>query len=560
MRRKLFGKKRHSQEIFPDEILIDAANVAELDQDQFEGRIEQPLSRKSLLGAGAVAILVAVVLLGRAGDLQVLNGVAYAKQAEENQLAQTYIFADRGLITDRTGRELAWNDRTTLDDDFAARVYATYRGIAHAVGYVRAPAKDSSGFYYRNSFEGVDGAEKAFDKLLAGQNGITLTETDARGKVVSESKVSPPQTGQKIALSLDAVVTQDLYDSLKAHADAAHAVGAAGLVMDVRTGELLALTSYPEYESEAMVSGDKTAIGSYNTDKRLPFLNRATDGLYAPGSIVKPLMAAAAIAEGVIDEHKQILSTGKLVVPNPYNPDQPTIFKDWRVNGWTDAREAIAVSSDVYFYEVGGGFGDQQGLGIARIGQYLRMFGFGGDAGLGGFSEVKGTIPSPEWKALNFPDDPTWRIGNTYHTAIGQYGTQVSPLQAVRYIAAIANGGTLPTPSLTASTTPQGTKVPIDAHSLQVAREGMRLGVTNGIATAINFPFVHAAAKTGTAQIGAHNEYQNAWMVGFWPYENPKYAFAVVLERMPAGTQIGGSAVMSDFLNAVERDAPQYLQ
>ncbi len=559
MWRRSYGRKKH-QEIDPDEIFIDAANVSEFDRDQFEGRMERPLSRQTFFAASAIAVLFVVLLLGRAGNLQLINGVALAKQARENQLENKVLFADRGVLSDRTGRPLAWNNRETLEEEYAARLYAEFRGLGHALGYVKSPAKDSAGFYYRDTYLGVDGAEKAFDERLKGANGVTLTETNARGEVVSEAAIQPPEAGEKLVLSVDAVVTEGLFDALAGRARAAGAQGAAGVVMDVRTGELLAMTSYPEYSSEKMVEGDSVAIKSYNSDRQQPFLNRATDGLYAPGSIVKPLMVAAALTEGVIGEYKQILSTGALTLPNPYDPSKPSIFKDWRVNGWTDAREAIAVSSDVYFYQVGGGFQDQPGLGITRIDDYLRRFGFGEDAGLAGFSEAGGTIPTPEWKALNFPNDPDWRLGNTYHTSIGQYGTLVTPLQAARMTAAIANGGTLLTPSLLASTSPRGSKVEVDAHALQVAREGMRQGVTTGIATAVNFPFVQVAAKTGTAQVGTRNENQNAWMVGFWPYDNPKYAYAVVLEKMPAGTQVGGSAVMNEFFNYLQVHAPQYLK
>src|SRR3989344_619480 len=560
MRRWYTRTKKGSPEIYPDEVFIDAANISQFDTSQFEGRIERPLSRRSFAVAGGVFALAATLILLRASDLQLLHGTAYAKQARENQLEQQVIFADRGVIKDRAGRPLAWNDRPAVNEqDFATRVYSPYRGIAHVLGYIKPPAKDSSGFYYRDSYVGVDGAEKAFDDTLKGENGLTITETDARGGVVSSSAVRTPKMGATLALSVDAVVSEGLYDSLALHASAARAVGAAGVIIDVRTGELLALASYTEYSPQTLLGGDPAAVTAYTADRRLPFLNRATDGLYAPGSILKPLVAAAALAEGVIDENKQILSSGQLVVPNPYNPDKPSIFKDWRVNGWTDARRAIAVSSDVYFYEIGGGFESQPGLGIGRIDSYFKLFGFGSDAGLRGFSEAPGTIPTPEWKAATFPEDPAWRLGNTYHTAIGQYGTLVTPLQAVRMVAAISNGGMLLTPTLVASSTPRGSSIPIDAHALEVAREGMRQGVTSGIATAVNFSFVHVAAKTGTAQVGVHNEYQNAWMVGFWPYENPHYAYAVVLERMPAGTPIGGSVVMSDFFRFLETHAPGYL-
>jgi penicillin-binding protein 2 len=133
-------------------------------------------------------------------------------------------------------------------------------------------------------------------------------------------------------------------------------------------------------------------------------------------------------------------------------------------------------------------------------------------------------------------------------------------LQAVRMAAAIANGGTLLTPTLVASSTPQGKKLSIDEHALTVAQEGMRMSVTEGIAGAVKLPFVSVAAKTGTAQVGVRNEYYNSWMIGYWPYDNPRYAYAVVLDRLPAGTAIGGSAVMSDFFNAMEAQAPQYLR
>lgn len=560
MLRWWFRRGTIRSEIHPDEILIDSENVSEFDTDQFEGRIERPIKRSQLAAAGGAIAVIVVLLFVRAGMLQVVHGQEYATQAEQNQLAEQTIFADRGAIVDRNGVQLAWNERERVEDDFAKRVYASMRGLAHAVGYTKAPAKDSSGNYFRTIFEGLDGAEQAYNDILGGQNGLELTETNALGEVVSQATTRAPVAGDTLRLSLDAKVTEGLYDILAKNASAANFQGAAGVIMDVRTGELVALTSYPEYDQNSMAQGEREAIASYNSDKRQPFLDRAIDGLYAPGSIIKPIMAAAGLTEGVITPQTLITSTGQISIPNPYDPSKPTVFRDWRVNGTMTVRDAIAVSSDVFFYEVGGGFGAQKGIGIANIDKYLKMFGYGTDAGLKGFSSKSGTIPTPEWKAATFPNDPTWRIGNTYHTAIGQFGTQVTPLQAVREAAALANGGTLITPTLLASSTPQGTKIPIAADVMQVVREGMRQGVTSGIATSINFPWVHAAAKTGTAEIGLKNEYWNAWMIGFWPYENPKYAWAIVLDRGPAHTSTGGNAVMSQFFTWMHDNAPEYLQ
>ncbi len=571
-------RRRLVEEIHPDEILIDSSNLPEFDRDQMEGRIERPFGRRSFIAAGAVVALVLILLLARAGVLQLVRGTAYAKMSEDNQLSNQVLFADRGIITDRNGTPLAYNSRTTMLDttdststnptegdasstpqEFATRVYADYRGLAHVVGYAQPPAKDSYGVYFRNTFLGVDGAEKAFDAQLGGKNGEKLTETDAHHKTIAESVVNDAVPGQQITLSIDADVTQGLYDAIAERAQSSNFQGGAGVLIDVQTGQILAMTSYPEYSQNAVESGDATVLKQLFSNKQQPFLDRAVDGLYAPGSIVKPVVGAAALTEGVISPDKQILSTGSISLPNQYDPAHPSVFHDWRANGWVDVRHAIAVSSDVYFYEVGGGFEGQPGLGVDRLDKYFRMFGFGQDAGLAGFSSKTGNIPTIAWKAATFPNDPTWHVGDTYHTAIGQYGMLVTPLQAAREAAAIANGGTLLTPSVLASSTPQGQKLAISPDALEVVREGMRLGVTDGIAQAVKLDAVHVAAKTGTAQVGMHNEFVNSWMIGFFPYEHPRYAYAVVLERGPAGTLMGSPAVVGTFLQWMVAHEPQYL-
>ncbi len=452
-------RRRGGSEIQPDEILIDSSNLPQFDTAHMEGRIERPIGGRALLFTGIFVGLLLMVYAGRAADLQFLNGTAYAKQAAENQLTDQVLFADRGIITDRDGRELAYNTRTSVTDDFAQRVYGAYRGLAAVVGYVRPPAKDSSGVYYRTAYEGVDGIEHALNSALSGTNGSVLTETDAKGDIVSQSEKVLPQPGAQVTLSIDAQVTQALYDAIAARVQSSNFQGGSGVIMNVQTGELLALTSYPEFSMQDLSDGDTQALQAALADPEQPFLNRAVDGLYAPGSIVKPFVAVGALTEGVIDENKQILSTGSISIPNPYNPSQPSVFKDWRPQGWINMRQAIAVSSDVYFYEVGGGYQDQPGLGITNLDKYFNLFGLGEPTGLAGFDEPSGTIPTPAWKAANFPDDPTWRVGDTYHTAIGQYGVQVTPLQMVRAVAALSNGGTLLTPTLIASSTPQGTKL-----------------------------------------------------------------------------------------------------
>jgi len=221
-------------------------------------------------------------------------------------------------------------------------------------------------------------------------------------------------------------------------------------------------------------------------------------------------------------------------------------------------RRALAVSSDVYFYVIGGGYASQRGLGIAKIDEYAKKFGFSLPTGIVLGNEPDGTIPTPEWKREVFDD--AWRLGDTYNTAIGQYGFQVTPLQVVRYVSAIANGGNLLTPQLVAGARPAGKSVGISDSDLQIVREGMRASVTDGgTAAALNMGGIDIAGKTGTAQVGKHNEYMNSWAIGFWPYENPRYAFAVVLEKAPANTLSGASPAMAPFFYWLKDTKPEYI-
>ena len=293
-------------------------------------------------------------------------------------------------------------------------------------------------------------------------------------------------------------------------------------------------------------------------------LNRAVGGLYTPGSIVKPVFAIAALQEKIISPEKAILSTGKLVLPNPYNPDNPSIFRDWTVHGWVDMRTAIAVSSDEYFYTIGGGFQGQRGLGIAKIDEYSRLFGMEEKTGIDLKGEVEGVIPTPQWKERIFGEDDPWRIGNTYHTSIGQFGFQMTPLQAVRFTAAIANNGKLLKPQLLASSTAQFREIDIPEAYFQIAREGMRMAVISdrpdATVKALNIGGIQISAKTGTAQLGYNNEFMNSWSVGYWPADNPKYAYAVVLEKAPAGTNSGAAPGLQPFFYWLIANHPEYIQ
>ena len=569
------NRRRKYHEIDPDEVLMDAHNISQFDRDQFEGRIEKPISKPVLYSVLLTFLFIALIYIFQAGNLQLLHGSEYLNRSQANILRPVPIFAARGIIYDRNGLPLAWNapysfgTTTPVDAEsfVAERDYATTTGLSHVLGYVQYPSKDKNGFYYQEDFNGVDGVEKYYDSFLQGVNGSRLIEVDAHGKVVSENVVRPPEAGTSLNLSIDSRVQSALFNNIKDIATRVGFNGGAGIIMDVNTGEVLAMTSYPEYSSQVMSDKvDQSAIKNYFNDKNQPFLDRIVNGLYTPGSIVKPYLALAALTEHTMDPLKIIHDSGSISVKNPYNPAQVSVFRDWKALGDLDMRHAIAMSSDVYFYTVGGGFGDQQGLGITRLDKYFSMFGFGSTTLPSFFTGPIGLIPTPAWKQKTFGED--WYLGDTYHTSIGQYGFQVTPVQVIKAVSALANYGTFLTPTiLKIDQSDVNNNSPKIERTINLARsdydivhEGMRLGAEVGVAKALGVPYVEVAAKTGTAELGVSKANVNSWVTGFWPYQNPKYAFAIVMDHGSVTNLIGAAGVMRQQLDWMHINTPEYLK
>ncbi len=554
---RLFKKKRRERELAPEDIFLDSSNLPDFNKGTLEGRLEQPIAESQFVWLSGVLSILALVLFMQAGNLGIVHGSQYALQSEKNRLRPAILFAPRGAILDRNGTVLVSNE--AVDASTTERVYKS-PGFGHLLGYVSYPRKDSSGHYYDTDITGLAGAELAFNDRLAGKNGTILVEEDARGSVKSEGTIDPPVKGENIMLSIDARAQTAFYNAVSSLADKIPFQGGSAILMDVHTGEVLALVSYPEYNPNVLSAGGPSdVIASYSTDSRQPYLDRAISGLYTPGSIVKPLEAAGALTDGVITPETSVYSSGQISLPNPYDPKHPSIFKDWKALGLMDTRHAIAWSSDVFFYSVGGGFGNIKGLGIERLKYWFETFGLTRETGIELPREASGFVPDPAWKEEKYKEP--WRIGDTYHTAIGQYAMQVSPIEAARAIAAVANGGKLVTPTILANQPPRGESILVSPSALQVVREGMRLGATEGTSVGLNdLSFVHIAGKTGTAQLGFHNEYYNMWAVGFFPYENPKYVYAVVMEKGPAGNGIGAVYATHQALQALHASAPELFK
>jgi len=569
MRTPFFGSKKnrkHSKysraEIDPDEIFLDSRNLPDFNKHQLEGRIEKPISKKTMFFFGLVFFLAIMVFSYQAWNLQVTHGQEYAERSENNRMRKDALFSQRGVIYDRNNIILAWNEIAQKNPQgFAVRKYKEIDGLGHILGYLKYPMKDSSGIYYQDEFKGMDGVEKFFDNELSGKNGVKLIETDARGDVQSESIVELPENGKDLVLSIDSRLQEQFYGFIKALAQNVGFSGGAGIIMDAYNGEVITSVSYPEYDSQTLTDGiDKSLINSYLKNQNKPFLDRISMGVYAPGSIVKPFLSLAALFEGIIEPTKAIFSSGSISIPNPYDPTKATVFNDWKPQGWVDMRHAIAVSSDVYFYEIGGGFEDQKGLGINNIKKYMEKFGFGSPVTnsfwAGG---EKGVIPDPAWKKLNF-DGEDWRVGDTYHTAIGQYGFQVTPAQVIQAISSIANEGSLVKPTILKGEQKKYSKtLPFTSNQYKVIKEGMRLAVTEGTAHGLDIPQIQVAAKTGTAEVGITKKKVNSWVIGFYPYQNPKYVFTVMMEKGPYENTIGALYVLRQMLEWMSVNTPEYI-
>lgn len=544
-----------------DEIFLDASNLPAFNRERMEGRIELPIMKRNVFVVGAVFLLVACGFLGKLFSLQVAQGSMFADISEHNRFDEALIIAERGVIYDRHGELLAWNEHDfTNTHSFPTRAYTKRDGLGQVIGYVSYPQKDTRGYYYRTEYIGRTGSESAYDETLRGENGHQVIEVDAINRVVGEHVTDSPTPGKEVTLSIDAALTEAMFAIIATSSAKAGFQGGTGAIMDVTTGEIIAMASYPSYDPQVMANGSDVAqIEAYNNDTRNPFLNKVIGGEFTPGSIVKPFVAYAALVEKIISPDKIIVSNGELIVPNRFTPSQPARFGDWRVHGPMDMREAIAFSSNVYFYQVGGGFGNQPGLGITKINEYMNAFGFGEPTGIEFGTERVGTVPNPEWKAEVFDDD--WRLGDTYNTSIGQYGWQVTPLQAVRATAALANGGKLFTPHLEKDQVGEYEDLELDPWALNIINEGMYMTTyyPGGTARGLERKDVKIAAKSGTAEIGAGNAFVNSLAIGFFPYDEPKYAFVLLMERAPRSNTLGATTIMGDVVRWIREHRPEYL-
>lgn len=420
--------------------------------------------------------------------------------------------------------------------------------FSHVLGYTGRVTKDNLEVlenYSASDYIGKDGLEKFYESELRGTPGETEVVRTAMGVKKEDKVISEPVAGYNLVLNIDAKLQKTVYDSLEKSIKNLGSKKGAAVALNPKTGAVLALVSYPSYDDNMFSQGiSKADFNAIINDANQPFFNRVISAQYPAGSTIKPFLAMGALEENIISPTKLINDIGYILVHSQYDPSVSYKFAGVVPHGWVDMKKAIAVSSNVYFYTVGGGYENQQGLGPTRIKKYLDLFGWEQKTGIDLPQEFKGFVPSPDWKKKVKKEN--WWDGDTYNLSIGQSDLQVTPLQVAVAYSYIANGGTMYKPQVVQKIiNGSGKDAPvvkefqpeiisqnfIDPKSVSIVREGMLDGVQKdyGSSYMLHDLPVTVAGKTGTAETNKAGFY-NTWSVSFAPYNNPEIVFVTTIE------------------------------
>ena len=426
--------------------------------------------------------------------------------------------------------------------------------LSHILGFVgpvdaeEFTLLETAGYQFDDRI-GKAGVEYAYESILRGSVGTRFVEADASGREIQVLQETPAQAGLNVVLSIDIELQRQVKQLLLEGMGESNK--AVAMVIDVNTGELLAMVSLPNYDSN-IFSGevDEAALQALIDNPAKPMLNHAIGEMYAPGSTFKQVTGLAALQEGVANAGTEIFSPGYLDVEHEFIPGEFDRFRDWRSDlGTMNFYRGLAMSSDVYFYYLSGGFIEDgelafQGLGEERLAGWARRFGLGESTGIDLPGEAAGLVPDGAWKEDTFGEG--WLLGDTYNFGIGQGYLATTPLQMLLVTAAIANGGDVLIPHVVEELSDaSGELVPlnrqtvkrnlnIDPHNLNIMREAMRQSVDDGAAFTGAVSNVVVAGKTGTAEFGPEIEpnvfLEHGWFTGFAPFDNPEIAVVVFLE------------------------------
>jgi penicillin-binding protein 2 len=440
---------------------------------------------------------------------------------------------------------------------------------------------------------GKTGIESAYDSYLRGRPGLDQLRVDSLGRQVSPSVPrQESRPGYALRLTLDMRLQRAAEEALQYGIDLAHendqwaANGGAIVALDPDDGAVLAMASAPSFKPSVFVgTTDPTKLAALYSDTSNPLFNRATAGLYPPGSTWKPVTALAGMQEHVFSAYDSIQCTGSA----KYGLDQQ-VFRNWNpyVNRPMTLPEALAESCDTYFYEIGNRFYEGGSESRVRMQQWARRFGFGATSGLDIGGEADGLVPTPEWRKKTFQSDwdRAWNPGDSIQLAIGQKDLLVTPIQMAAFYAMLANGGKMVTPYLVSDVEQPGGKgsprvvlrrfaaapprsAGVDPEALAAVRDGLYAathsasGTSAGVFRNYSVPI---SGKTGTAEKVVplpgyprdHLEDQS-WWCGWGPSDSAKLVVCALIENGGHGSSAAAPAALRVFERFFHVEAPQSI-
>ena len=404
------------------------------------------------------------------------------------------------------------------------RNYLHTESLSHIVGYVGDINQDEitalyNQGYTKNSIVGKTGIEKQYDSLLQGTPGREMSTVDVHGRVISETPVvEPPKMGKNLVLTIDSTIQKLVEETL------GNRVGAS-VVLKPATGEVLAMVSYPFYDSNIFSSDDSASeYSKLLNDNTKPLINRAVQLSYPPASTFKIIMSAAMLQENAFPASKTIECKGKML----YGGRVFHCHIHEPGHGWLDMKNAMAQSCDVYYWTIGRDY-----LGIEKIASYSREFGLGKSAQIDLPSQVSGIVPTAEWKQKKYHEK--WVGGDTMSCSIGQGYMEATPLQLANMIAMVSNEGIIYKPHILKEVRDPVTneiieeikptvltESTIDKEVWKQIQEALRYTVTDGTPQyPMHNKLVQIACKTGTAEVDGYKDSWHSWLVAYAPYDAP---------------------------------------
>ncbi len=418
--------------------------------------------------------------------------------------------------------------------------------LSHILGYMGAVSKEeyeaNKDKYLISDSIGKVGLEKYWEDQLRGEYGEKYIEVDALGKEKRIINKKDKQDGYSLLLALDSTLQNKIEQEINGQLKETGAERASAVALNPNNGEILAMVSLPGFNSNDFAGRISPEVyEQLVNNKNMPLFNRAVKGEFPTGSTFKMAVASAALQEGVINNNTKFNSTGGVAIKEWF-------FPDWKAGGHgiSDVKKALAWSVNTFFYNISGGVPDYQGLGVAKITDYARLFGFGEKLGIDIPGESDGFLPSKQWKRETKGE--IWYPGDTLHLAIGQGDITATPLQVAAYTAFFANSGKLYRPhlvkqllysddSLYKKIEPEILRYDfIEPEHIKTVREGLRGCVTYGSCKSLQVIPVEIAGKTGTAQWSSTKS-THSWFTGFAPYENPEIVITIIIEEGGEATE-----------------------